>query len=78
MLEQAEKMRISGGVTELPSQKIKHGAGALRVHVLLLELPRELLLVLVPHHLEEIQMPVERFVLVLSQLVDDGLNAEHQ
>jgi len=78
MLEQAEKVRISGGVTELSSQKIEHSTGAFGVHVLLLELPGELLFVLVPHHLEKVEVPVERLVLVLSQLVDDGLDAEHQ
>lgn len=66
MFQQAQEMRISGSVAELPPQQIEHRGGALRVHVFLLELPRQLLLVLVPHHLEEIQMPVQGLVLVLS------------
>jgi len=78
MLEQAEKVRIGGGMTELPSQKIEHSAGAFGVYVFLFELPSELLFILIAHHLEEIEMPVERLVLVLPQLVDDGLDAEHQ
>lgn len=78
MFKQTKKMRISGSVAEFPSQEVEHGGSALGVHVLLLELPGELLLVLVPYHFEEIEMSVERLVLVLSQLVDDGLDTEHQ
>lgn len=78
MFEQAEKMRIGGGVTELSSQEIEHRGRALRVYVLFLELPGKLLLVLVSHHLEEVKMPVERLVLVLPQLLDDRLDTEHQ
>ena len=40
--------------------------------------PRQLLLVLHPHQLEEVQVAVERLVLVLLQLLDDGLDAEHE
>lgn len=78
MLEEAEKMWIGSSVTELPSQEIEHGGRALGVDVFLLELPGEFLLVLVAHHLEEVEMPVERLVLVLPQFLDDRLDAEHQ
>jgi hypothetical protein len=40
--------------------------------------PRQLLLILHAHQLEEVQVSVERLVLVLLQLLDDGLDAEHQ
>lgn len=71
-------MRIGRSVTEFPSQKIEHGSRALSIYVLLLELPGKLLLILVTHHLEEVEMPVESLVLVLPQLLDNRLNAEHQ
>lgn len=78
MLQQTEKMRISGRVTELSSQQIEHGGRALGINVFLLELPRQFLLVLVANHFEKIKMPVERLVLVSPQFLDDRLNAEHQ
>lgn len=78
MLQQTQQMRISSSVAELPPQQIEHRGRALRVHVLLLKLPRQFLLVLVPDHVEEIQMPVQRLVLVLPKFLDNRLYAEHQ
>ena len=44
----------------------------------LVKLLGELLLVLDPDHLEEVEMPVQGLVLVLLQLLDDGLDPEHE
>ena len=59
-------------------ETVEHGGCALGVHMDLVIAPRQLLLVLHPHQLEEVQMSVERLVLVLLQLFDDGLDAEHE
>ena len=53
---------------------LEHSGGALGVHVHGVVLLGEFLLVLHPHHLEEVQVPVESLVLVPPQLLYHGLH----
>lgn len=78
MLQQTLEVRIRSGVAQLPPEQVEYGSGALSVDMLFLKLPGQLLLVLVPHHLEKVQVSVQGLVLVLPELVDDGLDAQHQ
>lgn len=63
-------MRVGSGVAELPPQQLEHGGGTLRVHVLLVEPPRQLALVLVANHLEELDVTVQGLVFVFTEFFD--------
>lgn len=63
-------MRISRRVAQFPSQQFEHAASTLGVNVLLVKPPRQLLLVLVANHLEEVDVTVQSFVFVFAEFLD--------
>ena len=74
MMEERQEVRHCRGVGQLRSENLKHPTGTLGVHMDLVVLLGQFFLVLHPHHLEEVQVPVESLVLVPPQLLYHGLH----
>ena len=70
MFQKRQQMWISSCMTQLPPQQLKHGGRALSVDVLLVEPSSELPLIFIAHHLEELDVPIQRLVFVFSKFLD--------
>ena len=78
MLEKGQKVGERRRVVQLFPEDFKHGRGTLGVDVNLVVSLGQLFLVVVANHFEKVQVSVESLVLVLPQLVDGRLDAQHQ
>lgn len=70
MLQHLQQVRVRSRVTDLTTQQLEHGAGALSVHVLFVIPAAKFLLVFVADHLKEVNVSVQGLVLIFSEFLD--------